>query len=57
MALKVSTHWTVAALLVRDAVGLGSGGGGGERGILVERCCGSGQSLLGVVGEGGGQTG
>ena len=43
MALKVSTYWTVATLLVRDAVGLGSGGGGGERGILVEKCCGSGQ--------------
>ena len=43
MALKVSTYWTVAALLVRDSAGLGCGGGGGERGILVEKCCGSGQ--------------
>lgn len=33
MALKVSTYWTVAALLVRDAVGLGSRGGGRRRGV------------------------
>ena len=33
MALKVSTHWMVAALLVRDAVGLGSRGGGRRRGV------------------------
>lgn len=33
MALKVSTHWTVATLLVRDAVRLGSRGGGMRRGV------------------------
>lgn len=32
MALKVSTHWTVATLLVRDAVRLGSRGVVGEEG-------------------------